>query len=356
MKPKDRVLAALNHNETDRVPLDVAHDEIFPSLEAELRRHFMVKNMEAVRMALGLDVRWLQPISYRLSKHPELEALNWFGTPEDRLFSFGDGSGLGARPLQAVQTVAEIERFAWPDPNWFDYGSVTTLARQYRDYAIVAPGTWTPLFCRVSELCGMKETLMMLIDNPVLLDAMVERITDFYVQYLTRVLDAAPGQIDVMYTGDDPAGQQGMLFSLKLWRRFFKKPYERMFQVAQERGVRVMFHICGSAVHLIPDLVDSGVDILQVLQLTAKGMDPVKLKSEFGQDLCFWGGMDVQQLLPYGTPEEVRAEVRHLIDTLGKGGGYVLGSSHSLLDDVPLENVLAMYDEAQRYGNGRGIK
>jgi uroporphyrinogen decarboxylase len=348
MKPRERVLAALAREETDRVPLDLAHDEIYPSLEAKLRRHFMVKDIEAIRLALGLDIRWIQPVSYRLSRRGELNGLNWFGTPEDRLFSFGDSTSLGRRPLQGLDTIAEVERYPWPDPDWFDYGSVATLADQYRNYAIVAPGTWSPLFCRISELCGMKETLMMLIDDPVSIDALVERIAGFYVEYLTRILDAAPGHIDIMYTGDDPAGQQGMLFSLKLWRRFFKKPFARIFQVAKERGVRVMFHICGSAVALIPDLLDIGVDILQVLQLTAAGMDPVKLKSEYGRDLCFCGGVDVQRLLPYGTAEEVRAEVRHLIDTLGKDGGFILGPSHSLMDDVPLENVLAMYDEAHR--------
>ena len=347
MKPKERVLTALNHQEPDRVPLDITHDQMFPAVEAGLRHHFMVRDIEAIRLALGIDMRWLQPVSYRLSKHPELTGLNWFGTEEGRLFSFGDSVGEG-RPLQGVETVAEIESFSWPDPDWFDYSSVTMLAQQYRDYALVAPGTWSPLFCRISELCGMEDTMIMLLQEPILIEAMVEQVENFYTQYLTRVLDAAPGQINIMFTGDDVAGQDGLLFSLETWRRFFKKPFARIFQVAKDRGVRVMFHICGSCMDLIPDLMDIGMDILHVLQFSAKGMDARSPKSEFGRDLCFCGGVDVQQLLPHGTPEQVRAEVRSLIDTLGEDGGYILGAAHSLLDDVPVENVLAMYDEAQR--------
>jgi uroporphyrinogen decarboxylase len=325
---------------------------MFPEVEAGLRHHFTVNDIEAIRLALGIDVRWLHPLSYRLAEHPELSGLSLFGTDEARLFSFGDAMGEG-RPLQGVETVAEIENSSWPDPDWFDYDSVTRLARHYQDYGLVAPSTWTPLFCRISELCGMEDTLILLLQEPILIEAMVEQLENFYTEYLTRILDAAPGQIDIMFTGDDVAGQEGMLFSLETWRRFFKEPYARIFQVAKDRGVQVMFHVCGSCMDVIPDLLDIGMDILQVLQFSARRMDPRSLKAEFGQDLCFCGGVDVQQLLPHGTTEQVRAEVRLLIDTLGKGGGYILGPAHSLLDDVPVENVLAMYDEARRYRSSR---
>jgi len=285
MKPKERVLAALDHQATDQVPLDITMDDLSPDLEAALRQHFMVKDTEAVRVALGIDLRWVQPVSYRLSKHPEGAGLNWFGTTEG-LASFADG--LGQRPLQNAETVAEIERYAWPDPDWFDYDTVPTLAAQYRDYAIVAPMTWSPLFCRIAELCGMERTMMFLVDSPALIDAMVEHIMDFYAEYYSRILDAAPGQIDIMYVGDDPAGQDGMLFSPDIWRRFFKQPYSRLCQIGKQRGVRVMFHICGSAVDLIPDLLEIGVDILMPLQFRAARMDPRELKAAYGRDLCFY--------------------------------------------------------------------
>ena len=326
-------------------------DELSPALESGLRSHFMVKDSEAAKLGLGIDMRWVQPVSHRLSREPEKAALNWFGTTQG-LHSFSDTIGL--RPLQSADRIVDIERYSWPDPDWFDYDTVATLASQYQDYAIIAPMTWSPLFCRISELCGMERTLLLMADNSVLIDAMVEHILAFYLEYYRRILDAAPDQIDIAYMGDDPAGQEHMLFSPEMWRRFFKQPYSRLFQVAKDRGVRVMFHICGSVVDLIPDLLDIGMDILMPLQLRAARMDTLKLKSRYGHNLCFYGGVDIQRTLPFGTPQEVRAEVRHLIDTLATQGGYILASSHALLDDVPLANVLAMYDEARGYHRQHG--
>ena len=133
-----------------------------------------------------------------------------------------------------------------------------------------------------------------------------------------------------------------MLFSPEDWRRYFKPALARLFNTAKSRGVRVMYHICGSPIAIIPDLIDIGMDILMPLQLGTKDMDPTFLKREFGKDITFWGGVDTQHLLPYGTPDEVRAEVRRLIDILGQDGGYVLASSHDLLGDVPVQNIVAM--------------
>ena len=144
-----------------------------------------------------------------------------------------------------------------------------------------------------------------------------------------KSLDAAPGLIDIAYVGDDVASQMGMLFRPELWRRYFKSVYAKQFQIAKSRGVKVMFHICGACRDIIPDLIDIGLDILMPLQLSARGMDPVELKREFGNHLTFWGGVDVQSFLPYASPDEVRQEVRRLIDILGKEGGYVLSSSHT---------------------------
>lgn len=349
MNPRERVLAALNHQVPDRIPIDIAMDDLSPALETGLRTHFMVKDSEAVKLGLGIDVRWVQPVNHRLSKDPEQAGLNWFATTQG-LQSYADGFGL--RPLQHVASIADVERHPWPNADWFDYDTVATLAGQYGSYAIIAPMTWSPLFCRIAELCGMERTLTLMVDDPVLIDAMVEHIMAFYLEYYRRLLDAALGRIDIAYMGDDPAGQERMLFSLDMWRRFFKKPYARLFQVAKDRGVRVMFHICGAATELVPDLLDIGMDVLMPLQFRAARMDPTELKARYGRCLCFYGGVDTQHTLPYGTAAEVRTEVRRLIEILGADGGYILASSHSLLDDVPLANVLAMYNEACRYGTG----
>ena len=349
MRAKDRVLAALDHREPDRVPVDITHGQIFPELEDKLRLHYEVRDTEAVRLALGIDLRWVRPI-YLRPDEPTSGAgspmLNWFGAT-DGLLTYDDD--VGVRPLANVASVSEVERYPWPSADCFDYAAIATLARTYRDYAIIAPAWWSPLFCRISELCGMERALMMLVQEPALVEAMVEHITEFYLEFYRRSLDAAPGLVDIAFTGDDLSGQQGLLFSLETFRRLFKKPLGRIFEVIKSRKVKVMFHICGTVGELIPDLLDIGMDILNPLQFSARGMDPKRLKDEYGRSLCFYGGVDIQHTLPYGTTGQVRSEVRERIEVLGKGGGYILGSAHSLLDDVPVSNVLAMYDEARRH-------
>ena len=350
MKPKERVRAALDHQQPDRVPVDITHGQIFPVLEDKIRLHYEVRDTEAVRVALGIDLRWVRPIYLRPEEPtPGAEGpmLNWFGAT-DGLLTYDDD--VGVRPLANVTSVAEVERYPWPSADCFDYAAIATLARTYQDYAIIAPAWWSPLFCRVSELCGMERALMMLVQEPALVEAMVEHITEFYLEFYRRSLDAAPGQIDIAFTGDDLSGQQGLLFSLETFRRYFRKPLARIFEVIKIRGVKVMFHICGAVQEFIPDLLDIGMDILNPLQFSATGMDPRKLKQEYGRLLCFYGGVDIQHTLPYGTPDQVRSEVRERIAVLGKGGGYILGPAHSLMDDVPVANVLAMYDEARGHG------
>jgi uroporphyrinogen decarboxylase len=339
------VLAALDRRPTDRVPVDLFHGGMYPELELRLKAHFGVLDAEGVRLGLGQDLRWINPICRRDrdpdSTDPGLSCFGgpWLGTYADMV---------GDRPLRSVTSIAEVERYSWPSTDAFDFGVVATLARTYQDYAVVAPGDWSPIFCRISELCGMERAMMMLVQEPVLVEAMIDHITTFYLEFYRRVLDAAPGQIDIAQTGDDLAGQKGLLFSAEIFRRLFKRPLGRIFELVKSRGVRVMFHICGAVQDLIPDLIDIGLDILMPLQFRAVGMDAGLLKREYGRDLCFYGGIDVQHTLPYGTAEEVRAEVRERIDVLGENGGYILASSHALMDDVPAANVLAMYDEARR--------
>ena len=352
MIPRERVLAALERRPTDRVPVDLFHGGMYPELELRLMMHFGVGDVEGVRLGLGQDLRWVNPLFRQdLDPTPTDMGRSCFGGPW--IGTYADG--VGERPLRDVSSITQIERYPWPSADAFDYATVATLARTYQDYAVVAPGDWSPIFCRVCEICGMERTMMMLAQEPVLVEAMVEHITEFYLQYYARVLDAAPGQIAIAQTGDDLAGQKGLLFSVDIFRRLFKKPLGRIFALIKSRGVKAMFHICGAVHELVPDLIDIGLDILMPLQFSAVGMDAARLKREYGRDLCFYGGIDVQHTLPFGSPGEVRAEVRERIDVLGRDGGFILSSSHGLLDELPTANVLAMYDEARRHTPGGGF-
>ena len=204
------------------------------------------------------------------------------------------------------------------------------------------------LLCRsrVFELFGIKNSFTNLYLRPNIIHKAIEKITDFYYRFYDNALSAANGKIDIIGFGDDFASQHDLMISPDMWRSFCKKPLARLFGLGKKFNTYVFFHACGSVRKIIPDLIEIGLDILFPIQPLAKGMNHRELKTEFGDRLAFWGGIDVQKILPFGTPKDVRQYVRERIETLGSGGGYILSSSHHLLKHVPLENILAMYDEA----------
>lgn len=265
------------------------------------------------------------------------------------------------RPLRGAETAADIHTHAWPDPDWFDYEHVRWFtdpsderlvvdewAARERNYARLAGG-WSPVFSRIMDLCGMETGLMNIAFAPDLIEAMVGHIGEFLEEYYERIASAGEGWIDVLVFGDDFAGQDRMLLSPARWRTYFAPLWRRLFTVAHRHGMKAMMHSCGAVRPIIGDLVAAGLDVLEVVQVRAAGMDPHELQAEFGHDLAFYGGVDVQELMPAGAPETVRVEVRRLVNVLGEGGRYVLAPSHFLMNDVPVENVLALYDEARCY-------
>jgi uroporphyrinogen decarboxylase len=150
----------------------------------------------------------------------------------------------------------------------------------------------------------------------------------------------------IMKTADDYATQRGMMFSPALWRRFFKPGLARQFRVAKELGMVTMMHACGDVSEILPDLVDIGLDILEPTQAHLPGMRPEGLKRAFGTHLTFFGAICTQSTLPFGTPDDVRREAAERIRVLGEGGGYIVSPDHAVLDDVPAENVIALYQAA----------
>jgi len=209
-------------------------------------------------------------------------------------------------------------------------------------------GGWAPVISRVFELFGMQKALLHVYDRPDLIHATIERTADYYYELYDTALQAAEGGIQIIGFGDDFATQRDLLLKPAMWRDFCLEPLARLFSLGKKHGAYVFFHSCGAVRSILPDLIEIGVDILFPIQPNAWGMDHKELKAEFGDRLAFWGGIDVQHLLPFGTPEQVRRAVRERIEVLGAGGGYILSSSHNLLKAFPLENILAMYDEALR--------
>jgi len=187
-----------------------------------------------------------------------------------------------------------------------------------------------------------------LITHPEFAERLFQKITEFYLELNYRCFEEAGEKIDIFMLGDDMGTQEGLLVSPKSFRQLIRPYLTEHVRLAKRYGLRVMLHSCGAVRELIPDFIEMGVDILNPVQVRARGMRTAELKQEFGDVLSFHGSVDVQQTLPAGKPENVRAEVRERIETLGRRGGFILCSTHNIQGDTPLENILAMYDEARR--------
>jgi uroporphyrinogen decarboxylase len=208
----------------------------------------------------------------------------------------------------------------------------------------------------VYEICwymrGLENLFIDMIEQPAILEAIIDRTLEFWLGWFRLFLDEVGDVVDVIMIGDDLAGQDGPLFPPKLYRSIVKPRQKRLVQYIKSRSkAKIWYHSCGSVIEYIPDLLDNGIDILNPVQVSARGMDPRRLKATYGDKLVFWGGgIDSQHILPRATPEVVRNHVRRNVEALKPGGGYVFNNVHNIQADVPPENVVAMFDAALEFG------
>jgi uroporphyrinogen decarboxylase len=253
-------------------------------------------------------------------------------------------------PLSEARTIDDLEAFAWPSPDWFDYSGMPEQAAEARKTHAVQCGYMAPFYMH-NKLRGLEQSLVDPLVDPDFTHHLLKRICDYDYAYHRRMFEACEGLIDVAQVTDDLGSQSGPMISLETYRTFYAPHHRRFIDLCKEFGIRVMHHDDGSMRAFLPDLVDLGIDILNPVQWTCPGMHMEELKADFGDRICFHGGVENQRILPFGSPEDVRAEVRHCIDALASDGtGYILCSCHNMPPNTPVENVLAMYDEARHYG------
>ena len=205
----------------------------------------------------------------------------------------------------------------------------------------------TPWYMR-----GMERFMMDLVERPDIVDAICSHVEAYYRQRALRVLEAAQGGIDIVGSGGDIGGQTGMLLSPELWRERIKPYTGRLISTFKRMGLATFYHSCGSMVPVIDDLVEVGLDILEPIQVTARGMAPEELFPAVGNRISFHGAIDEVHVLPHATAEEVYAHTTHVIDVLGQNGGYIVAPTHQVQGDTPPENVVAIYDAARDYSWG----
>ncbi len=269
-----------------------------------------------------------------------------------RPVSYGSGSydEIAHYPLAGEWTPARLADHAWPDPAWYDYEALPALIARTRESSdrciMVTNGN---IFETSWYMRGFEQMLMDVMTDEDLVHAIMGRVTDFYVAFFSRILEAARGEIDLVFTADDIGDQRGLLMPLDRWARLLKPYHRRLNDAIHERGAKVIYHTDGSVMDAVGGLADMGIDVLQALQFSADHMDPDRLKAEHGRRLCFEGGVSVQTTLPFGSPQDVTTEVRRRIDVLGRDGGYILGPSHWIQAGTPPQNILAMFDTALEY-------
>jgi len=380
MTSRQRVLTALDHRVPDRVPVDLGgnqtgiHRIAYENLIARvgLRETIEIMDLvqqlarpsEAVLQRLGVDTRYVAagaPESFKGGIVRRTRAgrvwddfADEFGVvwsrPMDAPFFFD----ITHSPL-AGMSLAQIRDYPFPDggdPSRFaGLRERAQALRRETPYAVVSGIAGV-----VYEICwymrGLENLFIDMMERPEILETIIDRTLRYWLDWFRVFLDEAGDLVDVIMIGDDLTGQDGPLFPPRIYRSIIQPRQKTLVSYIKSRTkARIWYHSCGAILPYIPDLIDNGIDILNPVQTTARGMDPAVLKARFGDRLTFWGGaVNAQRTLPHGTAAEVRQEARRAIRAFSPGGGYVFANVHNIQADVSPDNVLALFDAAREFG------
>lgn len=352
MNRRERILAAINRQTLDRIPTDIwATHEVWEKLQQYFGPDVDIRSELGIDGFHGVGPEYIGP---PLPKPPENEHYGGFGYwgIRDRIMYYETGaySEQSFWPLAHARTIADLEQFNWPSADWFDYKPMREQAQLGHENAAVQSGYMAPFFLH-NLLRGLEQSLMDPHDDAEFTHYLLKRISDFFYEMHLRIFETCESLIDVAQVTDDYGSQFGPMISLTTFRKFYKPHLKRFIDLCHGFGIKVFHHDDGAIREFLPDLVEMGIDILNPVQHICPGMEMEGLKHDFGDKLCFHGAIDNQQVLPFGTPEDVRAEVRRAIDALASDQtGYILAPCHNLQAVTPVENIIAMYDEAAKYG------
>ena len=347
MNSRERVLSAYERQGYDRIPIK---HEGTPEINRMLMDHFGLKNMNQLLKVLGDDFRYVEAryVGPELKKFDDGSFEGYWGE-RYAYVQFGSGKYMESvyKPYAGVSELAKLDRSHFPSADWFDYSTIRDQCKTLRrEYAVCYGGAGDFDFINsISRARGMEEVLMDLVDDNEVFNELFSARFAFYYEMHRRALEAADGLIDFVHIGEDLGNQLGPMISNDLFEKYFAPRYAQYMKMAHGYGARVMMHMCGTVDSFLPRLIEVGLDVQDVVQPTTPGMDIGNLKQRFGDRLVFQGSLNVQGEIAFGSPADVRREVRRRLDLFPKGGLF-LGPSHAIQPGSPLENVLAIYDEA----------
>jgi len=352
MTSKERILKALQHQETDKVPFSLGFGvNEYARKQLAARLGCTVEEI-GKRISSKSDIRGVSP-AYIGPPHLNLNkpgSPNIWGVIRKPVFNgFDTYQEIDVYPLAGLGDTMSLNDHQWPSPDWFDYSVIKNKVKEINrddEYAIMMGNG--NIFETSWYMTGLENSLMLACTDPDLIYSLFEKVTDYYVKFFERALEAADGSINLVFTADDIGQQHGLIMSLPMWEELLKPHHARLNKTLHAAGVKIVYHTDGAVMEAMDGLVDMGIDVLEAIQFDAKGMDPVKLKNNWGDKLCFHGGISVQSTLPFGTVDAVRREVRDRISVLGKNGGYIVAPSHAIQGGTPPQNILAFFEEVGR--------
>ena len=414
MTSRERVVATLNHQEPDRVPIDfgsnfntgvnvIAYNRLKKHLNLGSPTHcrYVIPMLAAPDLDEGLEVLMLMggdvlPVPRLFADGmPSRDWKPWTlkdgsvclvpgrfdpaenedgaldlvfqGVPQFRMPKDGHYFDRIFTPLSFVESLSQLEEvlpglrshraFNWAEAELEIMAEWGRRARRETEFAILGDPYTLSLYQPGFELFGYEKFFLFLAAEPELVHCWMDFLAESHLDNLARYLEALGDYLDVIIMVDDYGQQKGPQISTAMFREYFKPRVSRVCDLVHERcpGIKILLHSCGSVAPLIPEFIDAGIDALNPVQITADNMDPAVLKREIGGHIAFWGGgIGTQKTLCHGTPDEVREEVKRTLEIFKPGGGYVFAPDHNIQENVPPDKILAVYQTAQEFGRYRG--
>lgn len=358
MTSKERFASVCGFKKPDRLPADyLAHYDT----DRRLREYLGAATEEELLDRLGCDFFYLpgrdisqnegftrfyrgKPLDVTEGERTCPLGIRWHRGAYDHKFSVDE---VIAGPLENAETEEDILKHEWPRASDFDFSPLVRECEAHRDRVIIG-GLWTGIMGDSYRMHGFQNFLINIALNPGMIKTLIDRMTEMYLELNDKIFSMLKGKMDVWFFGNDFGSQNGLLMNPETWHGLFFENIKKLVSLAHSYNLKVMMHSCGAISEIIPHLIDAGIDILDPIQVTARGMDPETLSREFGGRIVFHGGIDTQQVLPKASAEEVKIHAAKTIEAFADKGGYIFAPSQLLGQDIPMENIAAMYEAVKK--------
>lgn len=343
MNSRERFFATIQREPVDRPAAWLGMPDI--KAQPALFEHYGVKSMHELKLAVGDDFYAIE-VPYKSPTASAIyAAFDWYMDgdvdAEDRTLT-ADGC------FKDAEEPEDLDFFEWPDPEkYIDVEECRRRVEAAPEDKVRMAMCWSAHFQDTCASFGMETALMNMLSNPEIYEAVDEKIVKFYLRANEIFFEATKGKLDAVLIGNDMGSQRGLMLSPQCVRDFIIPGCKQLVDQAHSYGLKVIYHSCGSIAEVIPDLIKAGVDVVHPIQALAAGMEPQGLKEKFGTQVAFCGGVDTQDLLVNGTPEQVRAKVKEL-RTIFPTGLVISPSHEAIMEDVPPANIHALFEEAQK--------